>query len=247
MFGIGGEFSPGIADVDEFRLGDSVTRHVRFLVGGESGMGEGIDMLLGLDVLRGFDIEFDLGQDAVRLFTAYGCEGQSLAYWSESPAQVVEFEALSGSRPRIAFPVRVNDIAVDAVLDSGAATSVLALRDAESAGVTPATPGVAAGPRLAGLGGKTAQSWVGVFRTFTIGEQTLRDVPIRFADLYRETAYVETGSRIPRRALQNQPMIIGADFLRANRTLIANSQRRLYFTHTAGLVFDTGGPASAQR
>jgi hypothetical protein len=32
-------------------------------------------------------------------------------------------------------------------------------------------------------------------------------------------------------------MLLGADFLRAHRVLVAHSQRKLYFTYTGGPVF----------
>ena len=40
-------------------------------------------------------------------------------------------------------------------------------------------------------------------------------------------------------------MLLGADFLRAHRTLVAHSQRRLYFTYVGGPVF-LAEPAAPQ-
>ena len=38
------------------------------------------------------------------------------------------------------------------------------------------------------------------------------------------------------------PMILGNDFLRAHRVLVAHSQRKFYFTHVGGPVFNAGLP-----
>jgi hypothetical protein len=35
-------------------------------------------------------------------------------------------------------------------------------------------------------------------------------------------------------------MLLGVDFLRAHRTLVAHSQRKLYFTYVGGPVFEAG-------
>jgi hypothetical protein len=44
-------------------------------------------------------------------------------------------------------------------------------------------------------------------------------------------------------------MLLGADFLRAHRTLVAHSQQRLYFTYVGGPVFlaEPAAPRSAPR
>jgi len=39
---------------------------------------------------------------------------------------------------------------------------------------------------------------------------------------------------------EEQPMLLGADFLRAHRTLVSHSQRKMYFTYVGGPVFVTG-------
>jgi hypothetical protein len=37
-------------------------------------------------------------------------------------------------------------------------------------------------------------------------------------------------------------MLLGADFLRSHRVLIAHSQRKMYFTHAGGTVFQVDTP-----
>ena len=83
------------------------------------------------------------------------------------------------------------------------------------------------------------------FKSFAIGNESIPDVRIRFADLWKESTYQETGSRIGKKVMQTQPMLLGADFLRSHRTLIAHSQRRVYFTYTGGPVFQVARPPPA--
>jgi len=47
-----------------------------------------------------------------------------------------------------------------------------------------------------------------------------------------------------RRAGVHADLLLGADFLRAHRVLIAHGQRRMYFEYVSGTVFPTTpGPA----
>jgi len=245
MFGIGGETRTEIASVDDFRLGEVSTRGMQLYVAGERDFAAGFDVLLGEDFLRNFDVEFDLAHRAVRLYKSSECDGVSLAYWTKDVPGEVAIEPVGEARPRIAFTVHVNGRAIDAILDSGAGASVLTKRDAAAAGVTPDTPGVVPGHSSRGLGAKSVDSWVGTFESFAIGNESIPDVRIRFADLYGQTTFTATGSRIAKSVAQTEPMLLGADFLRAHRTLVAHSQRKLYFTYAGGPVFLVG-PAAPQ-
>lgn len=237
MYGVGGETRVEVADIDDFTLGNVSTKGLSLYVAGEIDFGPGRDMLLGADFLSHFDIEFDLPSHKVRLFRPSGCNDVSLAYWTkETPGQVALEEATE-ARPRVAFTVEVNDMRIPAVLDSGAPGSVLSKAHAEAVGVVPGGAGVTASRPMGGLGARSAPSWIGMFTTFAIGNESMPDVRIRFSDLYADTSHATTGSRIARNVAPTQPMLLGADFLRAHRTYVANSQRRMYFTYTGGPVF----------
>lgn len=237
MYGVGGETALHIATVDDFKLGETAIPDIRLYVAGEQDFGEGKDVLLGEDFLRNFDIEFDLANRAVRLFQPQGCDGVSLAYWTKEVPGQVEIERIDEERPRIAFPVQVNGRPVEAFLDSGAPTSIVSIDDAAAVGVTPTSAGVAAGPMVGGVGGKRVEIWSGPFESFAVGNETIRDIRIRFGDLDKYSTATATGSRIARRFRNTQPMMLGADFLQAHRLLVSHSQRRLYYTYVGGPVF----------
>jgi len=243
FFGVGGETKVEIAAVDDFKLGEVSTKDMQLFVAGEGGFGEGVDVLLGEDFLSKFDVEFDLAHRSVRLYQPKDCDGVSLAYWTKETAGEVEIAPIEEAHPRISLTIRINGRPIEALLDSGANSSVLTKADAALLGVTPDTPGVVASRSGQGLGAKAVEMWTGPFESFAIGNESIPDIRIRFADLYKDSTYTATGSNVAKKAGRMQPMLLGADFPRAHRTLVAHSQRRLYFTYVGGPVFH-GEPAA---
>jgi len=240
MFGVGGE-SPVEAVRVNFSLGKSVRTGWQLLVAGEQDLGGGIDVVLGEDFLHAADVEFDLAHGVVRLFQATGCDDASLAYWASEGVGEVTIERIHDSRPQVLVPVRINGRPIQALLDSGAPFSILTRRDAEKAGVTPVTPGVVAFGKGRGLGSRSVETWLGPFDSFTIGNENIRNTAMLFGDLFRGATYLEIGSRVPRPVEGLQQMLLGVDFLRTHRVLIAHSQRKLYFSYVGGPVFQPRG------
>ena len=232
-FGGGGETQAEYVHIDEFRIGQAVRKNWRVLVAGEHDFGDEIAILLGDDFLHQVDIEFDLAHNAVRLYETRDCEGVPLAYWTTEPAGVVPIEA--GAEVRLT--VAINGKPFRAHLDSGASASVLAMPDAAQLGVTPDTAGVIAGGCTNGLGRKRVDSWIAPFESFAIGNEIIRDPNLRLAPVGEHTTDTETGSRLPSQLAGLPQMLLGADFLRAHRVLIAHSQRKMYFTYAGGTVF----------
>jgi predicted aspartyl protease len=232
---IAGEGQAEFVHIDEFRIGQGVRKHWEVLVAGEQGFRQDdVAVLLGDDFFQQVDVEFDLAHNAVRLYETKDCEGMSLAYWATEAAGEVPIE--SGSR--IWLTVEINGKPVRAALDSGASASVLSKADAARLGVTPASPGTVAGSCLTdGDSKRTLESWIGQFESFAIGNERIRNPRIRFADLYKHMTYTETGSRLPTRLAGQPDLLLGADFLRSHRVLVARSQRKMYFTYAGGTVF----------
>jgi len=242
MFGVGGETNVESAYVDSFKIGETERKGWRPLVVGERDLGTDVAFLLGEDFFHQIDVEFDLANGAIRLFQAKDCDGVSLAYWTNIGVGEVGLEPISDANPQILLSVQINGKSVQALLDSGAAMSVLDKRDAARLGVTPDTPGAYRVGTGGGLGSNLVEYWSGRFQTFAIGNETIRDANIVFADLWH-------GPRLTDRAFPgssvtfNPSMLLGADFLRAHRVLVAHSQRKLYFTFTGGQVFGPAEPA----
>lgn len=239
MFGVGGETSAQAVHIDEFRFGQSVRKNWRVLVGGEHERADQVIVFLGYDFFQNVDVEFDLPNDAVRLYEAADCENVSLSYWATEPAGQAALE--SHSKPEVM--IRINGQPARALLDSGATSSVIEMDLASRVGVTPQSPGVVPGGCSFGLGKQPVESWIAQFESFAIGNEIIRNPRIRFADLWKHVTYTETGSRVPRHLEGLPSMLLGADFFRAHRVLIAHSQRKIYFSHTGGAVF----PATPSR
>jgi len=240
MMGIGGETAVETVSIDELAIGTDVRRNWRALVAGEHGFGSDIALILGEDFFRQADVEFDLAHDKVRLFQARDCDGASLAYWAPDGAGVVELE--SGAGTSIELGVEINGRPARAMLDSGAFSSVVTKSHAAVLGVTPESAGVVAAGCTSGLGQKTIDVWYGPFESFRIGNELIRDPRIRFADIWKFFKY-RGGSLVSSRPAALPDMLLGADFLRSHRVLVAHSQRKMYFTHAGSTVF----PVSASK
>jgi len=241
MFGVGGETNVEVALVDEFAIGETVRKNWRVLVAGDHDFGDDVAMLLGEDFFQLADVEFDLTHNAVRLFQPRDCGSASLAYWASDGVSEVQIDPIDGNRPQVLLTVLLNGKDVKALLDSGAATSLLNKVDAARAGVTPETPGTVPVASARGLGSRQVDSWIGTFQTFTIGNETIWDTPIRFADLFKDATVAVAGSLVSRPIDAVHSMLLGFDFLRAHRLLIAHSQGRIYFTYAGGPVFQRSG------
>ena len=246
MAGVGGETNVESATVAEFRVGQSVRKNLRMLVAGERDPGSDVAVLLGEDFFQAFDIEFDLPHKMVRLYQPKDCDGVSLAYWASAGAGEVEFEALDAAHPKIVVTVSINGQSTKALLDSGAGLSLLDKAEAARLGVTPETPGVIGASSGVGLGTKSVESWIGPFQSFTIGDETIRNTEIRFSDWRKDLAFGVTGTRLPTKVLGLPAMLLGADFLRSHRLLVAHIQRKIYFTHAGGPVFQLNRPPVPQ-
>src|SRR5438105_1542201 len=221
-YGVGGETYVEYTVLDEMKLGQGARRNWRVLVLGERELGQDHALLLGYDFFQQVDIEFDLPNDTVRLFQAEDCGNVSLAYWARGTADVISL-AIDNEKPGILVPVKLNDRALLAELDSGASRSVVSRLVAAQIGVTPDTP-----TRV-----------IGAFQSFVIGGEMIRNPEIRFTDL--SIASTQTGCRVALRE-DLRDMLLGLDFLRAYRVYVAHSQGRLYFAYSGGPVFSVPPP-----
>ena len=245
IFGIGGETKAESVLIDDFRLGQASRKGWRMLVAGEYHIDEDASVLLGEDFFSQIDVEFDLAHNAVRLFQPKDCDGVSLAYWTTEEPREVAIDAIYDYSPRIVLTVQINGQPVKAMLDSGAGTSLLTKLDAARLGVTPETAGVVAVQGGHGLGPKQVNFWVGPFDSVVIGNEVINHTQIPFGDMYKDETYTSIGSRVAKNVEQDQPMLLGADFLRAHRVLVSHSQRKMYFTYLGGPVFAATRPPEA--
>jgi tetratricopeptide (TPR) repeat protein len=225
--GVGGGTADAlIARVKDFTLAGVALHNIEFLVGG-SEIGSGSIGVLGQNVLHIADVEYDLGQGAVRLWKAEDCSKATLAYWLKAsvPYSVVAIEPTTRQKPFAMASASINGREIRVMFDSGAGPSILSLKAAARVGIKPDSPGVVyAGPTW-GFGTKTIPSYIAPFSSFKIGEEEILNTRLRMADI----------------DLPDADMLIGPDFFLSHRIYVANGQRKLYFTYNGGPVFNLAG------
>jgi predicted aspartyl protease len=134
MQGIGGEFGVHVATIDKFTLANIPFQKIEFLVGGTEHGTRAIG-LLGQNVFRIGDVEYDLANGVIRLMRAHDCKNANFAYWTKSDEySEISIEASSAGAPHTIGEVRVSGTKLRALFDTRASRSVLSRRAAERAG-----------------------------------------------------------------------------------------------------------------
>lgn len=235
--GVGGAAQVSLARVPKFTIFNIEVPKVPFLVAGND-LGHGAIGLLGQNVLRLGDVEYDLGDGVINIMrTAGDCRKASLAYWANArgiPYSVIDIDFATAKKPHTTGEAYLNGSKIRVLFDTGAAASFLTLRAARRAGVTPDSPGVIPAGSSFGIGRHSVHTWIAPFASFKIGDEEIRNTHLRIAD----------------EALLDTDMLIGADFFLSHHIYVATSQQKLYFTYNGGPVFNlttvpVRAPASA--
>ncbi|QJR13433.1 retroviral-like aspartic protease family protein [Usitatibacter palustris] len=216
------------AIIEEAKIGGMTRKDWRVLLA-DRDLGPDVALVIGNDFLEGTAFEFDLPNKSIRIFVLKECDDAFIGYWPSENLRHVSLEAGTNAGIRVAM----GEQSFDAVIDSAAQTSVINTGRAERLGVTSKSPGVTPGGCVTGLGKQPVDSFIGPFKRFDIGPQTVLNPRIHFADL-GAPAQAQRG---PRSFAAVPEMIIGLDFLQTHRVMIAGSQRRVYFSHEGGTVF----------
>ncbi len=227
MRGINGSADVLIANVKDFILSGQVIHDVDFLVGGtdtggsEAGGNIGV---LGQNVLRAGDVEYDLAKGNIRLFKVEHCERASFAYWvgPEENYSRVDLFRTSSVEPHTVGSATLNGEKIRVMFDTGAPFSILSLRAAERAGVTPQSAGAVSGGYTVGFGQRHVQTWIAPFASFKLGEEEIKNSRLRIAKM----------------SVDSFDMLIGADFFLSHRVYVSNTERRMAFTYNGGPVFN---------
>lgn len=220
--GANGSARASFTTVKTFTLAGLPLHNVEFIVGGSS-LGSGAVGLLGQNILRIADIEYDLANGAIRLMKPKDCGKAIMAYWVQpnSPYSVMDIEWATPQSPHTRGFAYVNGERIRVIFDTGAAQSIVTSHAADRAGVKPGGEGVVAAGASHGLGRRSIETWVGPFASFKIGDEEIRNTRLRFGNITIDA-----------------DMLIGADFFLSHRVYVASSQRKLYFTYNGGPVFN---------
>jgi tetratricopeptide (TPR) repeat protein/predicted aspartyl protease len=220
--GFGGYAREYVARVNSFTIAGTTAKNVDFLSGGGE-VGAGAAGVLGQNILRATDVEYDLANGVVRLTRPTGCGSDALAYWAKSAT----FSAMPLIDSHERWPLTqgnasVNGVKILVTFDTGAFSSVVSLAAAKRAGINLTDPGVVPAGTIRGIGKRQVQTWIAPVDSFVIGGEEIR----------------HTRLRIESESPPGADMNIGADFFLSHRVYVANSQHRIYFTYNGGPVFD---------
>jgi tetratricopeptide (TPR) repeat protein/predicted aspartyl protease len=231
--GVGGTTFAWMTTVKTFTIFGVDLPRIPFYVFGND-VGGGAVGLLGQNVFRIGDVDYDLANGMISLLRAHGdCKKTSLAYWANSaglPYSQIDIDFASAEHPHTMGSAFLNGKRIRVMFDTGADSSLLSLAAARRAGVTPQSPGVESGGSSYGIGRHEVPTWVGHFASFRIGDEEIRNARLTFGDA----------------SMQDVDMLVGADFFLSHHVLVATSQHSLYFTYNGGPVFSlTTAPAPA--
>jgi predicted aspartyl protease len=219
MGGAPGDFSLGT--VKDLSLAGRVFHNVDFLIGGRIA-DVGASGRLGQNLMGAVDTEYDLGAQAIRLFSAQTCADESLVYWrGDQPFSVI---ALDGGPPtrQIKGFAKIDGVVMHVMFDSGAPYTMLSRAAAIRAGIdlTAAASSSGGAVRSAVSGGPIAVVVADV-KSFTLGGEQVENAKLRVADTLGDD------------------MVVGMDFFLAHRMIVDRDHDRLYFTTNHGQMLQT--------
>lgn len=217
--GIGGSTPIYQARVDEFSAGPLQSGRGWMPVLAGFGVPPTYDGMIGAPFLLQADMEISLATKKLRFFRPSNCGDAHLAYWDEA-AMEIPFEANNDPSPNPQFTVLVNGKKMRAMIDTGADATVIGLAAAQRAGLALGAPGVTRDGESEGIGTKRVARWRTSFATFQVGDEIVRNAQVGVIDW---DGHVD--------------VLLGADFLRAHRVLIAMSQQKIYLSYLGGEPF----------
>jgi predicted aspartyl protease len=216
----------GIVIAPSFEFGGSVFPNVKFLTIRD--IGSGAAGLVGQNLLKTSDDEYDFKNGLLRLVRPQDCETTEMAYWVKPGMtySVIPLDAEARRNAHNVALITINGETMRAYFDTGASTSFITAHAAAKAGVKTSDPGVTPIGESQGLDGQI-KTWVGTFSSIKIGDEEIKN-----------------GKLVIGESVANDfDVLIGADFFMAHHVYVANSQGKLYFSYGGGPVFRTSAAA----
>ncbi|MDQ2822931.1 MAG: aspartyl protease family protein [Pseudomonadota bacterium] len=214
--GIGGDSREYRARIDEITVGPTRAGVTTMQVIGTMGNKPSFDVIVGAPFLLQADLEMNLPDREIRFFRPQNCKDSFLGLWKD--AQVTEvpyaWRTTKGANPH--FTVELNGHQLDAIIDSGAATTVIELAAAKRAGLKLDAPDVRHLGTLVGVGAARVEHWSAHFDKLAIGDESILDAHIGVMESQGDL---------------NVDILLGRDFLRQHRVLFAKSQKKLYIAY----------------
>ena len=125
----GGRRIDQIVTAHDVAFGGLKASSMRFLIVPDDVLTGDIQGILGPDVLRSYDDDFDFANMKFSLFKSPGCDG-SLVYWTTGGYSEIPFK-LGEYDPHVRFPVTLDGQEINVLLDTGSDRTVFDLETAE--------------------------------------------------------------------------------------------------------------------
>lgn len=220
--GVGGSAPVYTTTVKEFAIGSSRIGKTGLRVIGEHERSSPYDAIIGVPFLLQGDLEISLATKEIRMFKPVNCGYAFLAYWNQS-ASVLPFDwGFDGHRnPR--FTIKINGKSLSAMIDTGAGISSISRLAAKELGFRADAAHARKLDDVYGVGADATARWHAVFQRIQIGQEVIENAPLSVIDHQSSMSDI----------------ILGTDFLRAYRVLIAMSQRKIYVSYVGGQPFRT--------
>ena len=222
--GIGGSTRLYRAPIRHLQIGPitSEQQNGSLLLIDEMGDRPDVDAIVGVDFLLAMDLEISLAEKTVKFFSPKNCEQTFVGYWDPKAVVVPMLTDRTAKRPII--EIELNGVKMKALIDTGATHTSITRAAAARAGVTPTTAGVTKAGESSGIGSKRIASYNAAFRTFSVGEETINNPVLKLMEVEQKEIDV----------------LLGVDFLRAHRVLLAVSQKAVYLSYIGGQPFGDG-------
>ncbi|HEY6516009.1 MAG TPA: tetratricopeptide repeat protein [Steroidobacteraceae bacterium] len=236
--GAGGDAAVQVTTVKSFEILGGSAPNLQFLVIDQS-FGSDSAGLLGQNVLRLSDVEYDLANGILRFFKPVGCEHQPLAYWAVStPYSSVDLQAMDTMQSRLLASAMVNGHRITVLFDTGSPRSYLSLDAAARVGISPNSPGATFLGLTGGVGPGSDKVWSATVDAFELGGEKVQHARLLVAEIDPQHQAGEISDDSP-------DMLLGEDFFLSHRIYVAYSQRKLYFTYNGGPLFNLNLPQTA--
>ena len=223
--GVGGFTRLYSVPISNFQIGPIKSEYRGGLLAiDEMGSRPDYDVIVGSDIFLATDVEIFLAEKQLKFFLPQNCDNTFLGYWNKNAVAVpLKFKT---DDPRPMIEVQLNGVKMMALIDSGAALSLVNLSAAAKAGITSESAGVQRGPELSGAGHKLVKSYRAIFKTFSVGDEIIQNANLQLFDDNGADTFVD--------------VILGDDFLRSHRILFAQSQKMVYLSYVGGAPFHDG-------
>ncbi len=227
----GGASRAAVATVKSFEFLGLPPSSAQFLV--VNGLSDDPAGLIGQNLLKISDVEYDLANGIVRFFKPIDCNGQPLAYWAVStPYTSVELQSMETTNNHLGATAIINGRRMSVWLDTGSTRSLLSLDAAARIGITPTSPGVTS----LGTRGNMGEIWIAPVASFQLGGEKVEHTHLLIARLApQHPVGYASDSEFP-------DMMLGEDFFLSHRIYVAYSQHKIYFTYNGGPLFNLNLP-----